>query len=56
MCHHKQENREFMSNKRPEELDQCPGPELCPLKIAHPPNGQEFSLGCGLCAGSAEKF
>ena len=21
----------------------------CPLKIAHPPTGEEFALGCGIC-------
>lgn len=25
-------------------------PSKCPLKLAHPPNGMEFSLGCSLCA------
>uniref|UniRef100_A0A914Z459 Uncharacterized protein n=1 Tax=Panagrolaimus superbus TaxID=310955 RepID=A0A914Z459_9BILA len=38
-------------------LSQCPvGPrcsqlegEECPLKVKHPPTGEEFSLGCGIC-------
>uniref|UniRef100_A0A914Z5E4 RCR-type E3 ubiquitin transferase n=1 Tax=Panagrolaimus superbus TaxID=310955 RepID=A0A914Z5E4_9BILA len=38
-------------------LPQCPvGPrcsqlegEECPLKVKHPPTGEEFSLGCGIC-------
>ena len=27
----------------------CANQEACPLKIAHPPAGEEFALGCGLC-------
>ena len=30
----------------------CPGDnkkEGCPLKVDHPPCGEEFALGCGLC-------
>ncbi len=38
-----------MSNKDKSLLDKCPGPEECPLKIEHPPNGEEFALGCALC-------
>lgn len=39
----------------------CKGKDECPLKVDHPPNGQEFSLGCGFCrhvkdAGSAHEF
>jgi E3 ubiquitin-protein ligase MYCBP2 len=28
----------------PEKID---GP--CPLGVQHPPSGEEFALGCGLC-------
>uniref|UniRef100_A0A7E4WAZ4 RCR-type E3 ubiquitin transferase n=1 Tax=Panagrellus redivivus TaxID=6233 RepID=A0A7E4WAZ4_PANRE len=39
------------------QLPQCPvGPrcvqlegEECPLRVQHPPTGEEFSLGCGVC-------
>lgn len=27
----------------------CAGQESCPLKLDHPPAGEEFALGCGLC-------
>lgn len=27
----------------------CNGPRDCPLRIQHPPPGQEFPLGCALC-------
>lgn len=55
-CHKKQENHDFMTTKKKEELDQCSGPEKCPLRIDHPPNGEEFSLGCSLCRGSDSFF
>lgn len=36
-------------NKTEQELEQCKGVESCPLAIGHPPNGNEYALGCGLC-------
>lgn len=27
----------------------CPGPQKCPLGVAHKPNGQECALGCAVC-------
>ena len=27
----------------------CAGPNSCPLKIAHAPNGEEHCLGCSMC-------
>eukprot|EP00339_Tiarina_fusa_P029257 CAMPEP_0117040242 /NCGR_PEP_ID=MMETSP0472-20121206/28177_1 /TAXON_ID=693140 ORGANISM="Tiarina fusus, Strain LIS" /NCGR_SAMPLE_ID=MMETSP0472 /ASSEMBLY_ACC=CAM_ASM_000603 /LENGTH=138 /DNA_ID=CAMNT_0004750925 /DNA_START=1156 /DNA_END=1570 /DNA_ORIENTATION=- len=33
-------------------VSQCAGPESCPLKIEHAPNGEEFVLGCGACRDS----
>lgn len=27
---------------------------LCPLKVAHPPNGLEFGLGCSMCDNKAQ--
>jgi hypothetical protein len=38
-----------MNDKKAHQLPQCPGPAQCPLGIEHPPNGQEFVLGCSLC-------
>jgi len=40
-----------MTTRSLEELPKCPGPERCPLKVKHHPNGIEFSLGCSLCIG-----
>ena len=55
-CHKKQENHDFMTTKKKDDLEQCEGPALCPLRVDHPPNGEEFSLGCSLCRGSDSFF
>ncbi|KRX06473.1 hypothetical protein PPERSA_05086 [Pseudocohnilembus persalinus] len=44
-CH----NKAFEYQQGKKKLKQCAGPESCPLKVDHPENGQEFSLGCSLC-------
>ena len=38
-----------MSKKPRSELPKCPGVEKCPLRIKHPENGEEYSLGCSIC-------
>lgn len=48
-CHKKQNNGDYVSRKKRSELPVCPGAKLCPLKIQHPPNGEEYALGCALC-------
>ena len=48
-CHRKAWN--FYNKKNPE-CPKCPGVDKCPLRIQHPPNGEEFALGCGLCRGA----
>ena len=48
-CHKRQCNGDYVSRKKVSELPKCPGKDLCPLKVAHPPNGTEFSLGCAIC-------
>jgi E3 ubiquitin-protein ligase MYCBP2 len=49
-CHARQQRGDYMNKKPRSELPVCPGPEKCPLRRPHPPNGEEFSLGCALCA------
>jgi E3 ubiquitin-protein ligase MYCBP2 len=34
---------------------ECPGEELCTLKLKHLPNGQEFAIGCALCRSNAKE-
>ena len=55
-CHKKQENHDFMTTKSKKDLPKCPGPDKCPLRIQHPPNGEEFSIGCSLCRGSDQFY
>ena len=46
-----------MANVPKQDLPQCPvGPKSqqletdeCPLHVNHPPTGEEFALGCGIC-------
>ena len=49
-CHNKRPD----VNKRLWKKLQCPGINRCPLKMAHAPTGQEFSLGCALCRNFKE--
>ena len=51
-CHNIWEQRRDATK---EELPQCPGMPLCPLQIAHPPNGEEFGLGCVACKDELAK-
>ena len=47
-----------MSKYSKDKLPKCKG-KKCPLKIKHPPNGDEFVLGCALCRNfkeNARKF
>ena len=53
-CH---DDFQRVANLPKSELPQCPvGPrsvqldgEECPLHVKHPPTGEEFALGCGVC-------
>ncbi|CAH1777009.1 unnamed protein product [Owenia fusiformis] len=53
-CH---DDFQRVTNMHPSELPHCPaGPrgkqlevEECPLHVDHPPTGEEFALGCGVC-------
>ncbi|XP_050423071.1 E3 ubiquitin-protein ligase MYCBP2 isoform X2 [Adelges cooleyi] len=53
-CH---DDFQRVTNLQPDELPPCPaGPrgtslnvEECPLHVKHPPTGEEFALGCGVC-------
>ncbi|KAK8795502.1 hypothetical protein WA158_000159 [Blastocystis sp. Blastoise] len=53
-CHKKQNNGEGIAKKPRDQLPKCPGIEKCPLHIQHPPNGEEFSLGCSMCRADKE--
>jgi E3 ubiquitin-protein ligase MYCBP2 len=51
-CHRKQGTPESMSRKPRNMLPVCT-PDTCPLKIPHPPNGEEFVLGCQICRSAS---
>jgi len=48
-CHKRQEQGDYLTKKKRSELPVCPGKDLCKLGVAHPPNGEEFPLGCAIC-------
>lgn len=48
-CHTKQNKGDYLNRKPKSELPKCPGRGRCPLKIEHPPNGEEFAMGCAVC-------
>mgnify|MGYP006089169225 CR=1 FL=1 len=53
-CHKKQCGGDYVSRKTKDQLPKCPGKEKCPLKIKHPPNGEEYAIGCSLCRNVAD--
>ena len=55
-CHQKQVKGGNIANKKKNELPQCQNVSSCPLKLKHPPNGEEFSLGCAICRNSNENL
>ena len=53
-CHKKQCAGDYVSRKTKDQLPKCPGKATCPLKIEHPPNGEEYGLGCSVCRNMIE--
>ena len=54
-CHHQQMIGNNIARMKVKDLPKCKG-ELCPLWIKHPPNGQEYTLGCALCRRAEPPF
>mmetsp|Transcript_8858 Transcript_8858/g.1264 ORF Transcript_8858/g.1264 Transcript_8858/m.1264 type:complete len:166 (+) Transcript_8858:1299-1796(+) len=48
-CHTRQNKGDYLNRKAKSELPKCLGKGRCPLKIEHPPNGEEFAMGCAVC-------
>ncbi len=48
-CHTRQCKGDYVSKLPKDKLPHCMGIDACPLKIKHPPNGEEYSLGCSIC-------
>lgn len=48
-CHRRQVAGDYLTRKPRTRLPRCPGKNQCPLGVEHPPNGDEFCLGCAIC-------
>jgi IBR domain, a half RING-finger domain/Zinc finger, C3HC4 type (RING finger) len=51
-CHKRQEQGDYLTKKKPEELPQCPGVDKCPLGMDHSQPPCELVIGCGVCRKS----
>ena len=47
-CHARQCKGDYIS-KYPKEALSKHDPKTCQIKVEHPPNGEEFALGCRVC-------
>ena len=52
-CHKRQCAGDYVSKYPKEKLPKC-DPAKCELKVKHPPNGEEFALGCSVCRNAEE--
>lgn len=52
-CHKRQCAGDYVSKYPKEKLPKC-NPATCEIKMAHPPNGEEFALGCSICRNFSE--
>ncbi len=53
-CHTTQVKGNYLTRKPKNYFPVCPGPQQCPLRVAHP-HVEEFSLGCSICR-AADQF
>ena len=53
-CHKKQCSGDYVSRKSRDQLPKCPGGKKCPIGGNHPPNGEEYALGCSVCRNLKE--
>lgn len=52
-CHVRQCKHDYVTKIPKDKLPKCNGESQCKLKIKHPPNGEEFALGCSICRNDA---
>ena len=52
-CHRRQCNNDFVSKYPKEKLPKC-NKDTCEVGGNHPPNGEEFALGCSICRNREE--
>lgn len=55
-CHSRQCKGDYISKYSRDKLPKCQGESKCGLRIKHPPNGEEYALGCSICRNSAENI
>ena len=55
-CHKRQCNHDYVTKIPKDKLPKCPGPGSCKVKTKHPPNGEEFALGCTICRNEADNM
>lgn len=55
-CHARQCKGDYVSKYEKSKLPQCNDHNTCPLKIKHPPNGDEYALGCDICKNEASNM
>ena len=49
-CHRRQCSGDLLNQYEKDKLPKCTDESSCPLKLKHPPNGEEFAIGCTICA------
>ena len=52
-CHKRQCNKDYVSKYHKDRLPRC-NPATCEVGGKHPPNGEEFALGCSICRNNEE--
>ena len=52
-CHKRQCNNDYVSKYPKDRLPKC-NPATCEVGGKHPPNGEEFALGCSICRNNEE--
>ena len=56
-CHKRQCKGDYLSKYKKDKLPQCTGGKKCPLGIEkHPPNGDEYSMGCSICRNDKDNI
>lgn len=48
-CHREQVKTQKITKMKRSELPKCKGPGKCPSGGNHPPNGEEYAIGCSIC-------
>lgn len=55
-CHKRQCKGDYLTKYAKDKLPKCDGSSNCSLKVKHPPNGEEYALGCSVCRNESENM